>query len=263
MKIIRLVTLLVTLLIPAIANAQTDETFYYPKLNKDEYLSYYLKNLITTEWGKPKDVNVFDDRIELKFKNQNKTIYFPDLLDYSIKVIRIKNIPPSNDEYQIRLNNCTLSINPNGTTTSVNGITEWRPYVMKKLADDLFFIQYQLNAKRYTAKLPLFEPIAAQYRALKIKPVVSEAQREYIVQANLFSQKKEYNKAIELYIKAIEIDPTAFPASYSNLALLSAQIGKFDAAIYYMKKYLMLVPEASDARGAQDKIYEWKAQSSN
>jgi len=30
-----------------------------------------------------------------------------------------------------------------------------------------------------------------------------------------------------------------------------------------MKKYLMLEPEASDARSAQDKIYEWKAQSAN
>ena len=26
-----------------------------------------------------------------------------------------------------------------------------------------------------------------------------------------------------------------------------------------MKKYLMLEPEATDARSAQDKIYEWKA----
>lgn len=25
-----------------------------------------------------------------------------------------------------------------------------------------------------------------------------------------------------------------------------------------MKKYLLLEPEASDARGAQDKIYEWE-----
>jgi hypothetical protein len=27
-----------------------------------------------------------------------------------------------------------------------------------------------------------------------------------------------------------------------------------------MKKYLMLVPEAEDARAAQDKIYEWEAE---
>ena len=30
-----------------------------------------------------------------------------------------------------------------------------------------------------------------------------------------------------------------------------------------MKKYLLLEPDASDARSAQDKIYEWKAQLAN
>jgi tetratricopeptide (TPR) repeat protein len=71
-----------------------------------------------------------------------------------------------------------------------------------------------------------------------------------------------YNKAIELYLKAIEVDQTAYPAAYSNLALLSAQTKRFNDAIFYMKKYLMLEPEASDARGAQDKIYLWEAQQS-
>jgi len=56
------------------------------------------------------------------------------------------------------------------------------------------------------------------------------------------------------------IDQTAYPSAYSNLALLLAQIHMFDAAIYNMKKYLLLEPEAADARSAQDKIYEWKAQ---
>lgn len=88
----------------------------------------------------------------------------------------------------------------------------------------------------------------------------SEEQRRYIVQANSFSQKKDYNKAIELYQKAIEIDQTAYPAAYSNMALLSAQTGKFSDAIFYMKKYLLLEPEASDSRGARDKIYEWEAE---
>jgi hypothetical protein len=40
--------------------------------------------------------------------------------------------------------------------------------------------------------------------------------------------------------------------------LLSAQIHNFNDAILNMKKYLMLVPDAEDARSAQDKIYEWE-----
>jgi len=127
-----------------------------------------------------------------------------------------------------------------------------------QLADYLFFFQYHANIKRYDSLITAFKPLAAEYCALKVKPTVTEEQRKYIVQANALNQQKMYEKAIELYTKAIEIDQTAYPAAYSNLALLSAQLHKFDAAIYYMKKYLLLEPEASEARSAQDKIYEWE-----
>ncbi len=113
--------------------------------------------------------------------------------------------------------------------------------------------------KLYGPQLILFEPIAAQYRELKLKPSVSEEQRKYIVQANSFNEQRAYNVAIEFYIKATEINQTSYPAAYYNLALLSANVSKFYEAIYYMKKYLMLVPDAEDARKAQDKIYEWEA----
>jgi tetratricopeptide (TPR) repeat protein len=128
-----------------------------------------------------------------------------------------------------------------------------------KLRQYLIFMQKQLIKKRYADHLILFEPIAAQYRTLKIKPAISEEQRKYIVQANSFNQQKQYERAIELYIKALNLDQTSYPAGFSNLALLNAQVNNFDAAVYYMKKYLMLVPEAQDARSSQDKIYEWEA----
>jgi tetratricopeptide (TPR) repeat protein len=105
----------------------------------------------------------------------------------------------------------------------------------------------------------LWEKKVAEYRKLQVKPTVSEEQRKFIVQANLFNQQKNFVKAIELYSNAIELDQTAYPAAYSNLALLLAQINNFSAAIANMKKYLLLEPEATDARSAQDKIYEWEA----
>jgi len=43
------------------------------------------------------------------------------------------------------------------------------------------------------------------------------------------------------------------------MALLCAQGNRFKSAIDYMKKYLLLVPDAPDARSAQDKVYEWEA----
>jgi hypothetical protein len=44
------------------------------------------------------------------------------------------------------------------------------------------------------------------------------------------------------------------------MALLSEQMKWFNSAIFYMKQYLLLVPDAKDARSAQDKIYEWEMQ---
>jgi len=43
------------------------------------------------------------------------------------------------------------------------------------------------------------------------------------------------------------------------MALLSAQLGRYRQAIAHMNQYLLLEPEARDARSAQDKIYEWEA----
>lgn len=127
---------------------------------------------------------------------------------------------------------------------------------VKQLVHNISFLRNQI----FNTSLALFEPNAAHYRGLNEKPPIPEEQRKYIVQANLFNQKKDYLKAIELYLKVIESDQTSYPAAYTNLALLSAQMANFDSAIYYMKKYLMLEPDASDARSSQDKIYEWEAQ---
>ena len=80
---------------------------------------------------------------------------------------------------------------------------------------------------------------------------------------------------IPLYLKAQEDESTTNPDSiksriieilklknltfyYFNLALLSAHTGNYLYAIINMKKNLLLVPEAKDARAAQDKIYEWE-----
>jgi len=129
--------------------------------------------------------------------------------------------------------------------------------VAHKIADALYFIQKNIG-KYDDMKMEVFKEKAAQYRALKTKPPVSEQQREYIVQANALTQRKDYAGAIDLSLKALDLDPVSYPGAYFNLALLSAQQNHFKSAIDYMKQYLMLVPDAPDARGAQDKIYEWK-----
>ena len=85
-----------------------------------------------------------------------------------------------------------------------------------------------------------------------------EEQRKLIVQANSVNEKKMYDDAIGLYEKAVQINQTSYPPAYYNLALLYAQIKNYNKAIVNMSKYILLEPDAPDARSSQDKIYEWE-----
>jgi tetratricopeptide (TPR) repeat protein len=129
-----------------------------------------------------------------------------------------------------------------------------------KLADLILF--HKTKLREYVGSLDkqlvLFESVAAQYRALAVKPQISEEQRRLIVQANALTQQKNYTEAMEQYEKAIKLDLTAYPDAYYNLALLRAQENSPISAVFLMKRYLMLVPDAKDARSARDKIYEWE-----
>jgi tetratricopeptide (TPR) repeat protein len=127
----------------------------------------------------------------------------------------------------------------------------------RRFADDLSFVQQWLR-KQQESRLAPFEAKAAEYRALAVKPPVTEEQRKLVVQANALNEQRDYLGAIALYLKALDLDLVSYPGAYFNLALLSAQVKRYNAAITYMKQYLLLVPEAPDARSAQDKIYEWE-----
>lgn len=181
-------------------------------------------------------IDVFDDRIDFPLF----PLYYKELSGDVAILVR--------QGYLVELSHHVHLRAPKGTA--------------QKIADDLYFIQKDIE--RYNSgELEVFKEKAAKYRAAKIKPQVSEAQRKFIVQANAFTQKKDYAAAIARYNKAIELDPVSYPEAYFNLALLSAQENRFKSAIGYMEKYLLLAPDAKDARAAQDKIYEWEAMAAN
>ncbi len=127
----------------------------------------------------------------------------------------------------------------------------------EKAADAPFNIQKGLE-KTLSDRRAKVESLAPQYRELAIKPPVSEEQRKNIVLAELMTRQQDYTKAISHYIDVINLDPVSYPEAYFNLALLSEQMQRYSMAVYYMKLYLMLVPEGEDSRRAQDKMYEWE-----
>lgn len=137
----------------------------------------------------------------------------------------------------------------------------------KQLADVLYTIQNILYKKsneeiikKIESERVKFDSLVQKYRSIEVKPLMTEEQRKLIVQANFQLRQKQFQKAIDSYEKALAVNPIAYPAAYSNMALIEAQLANYPKAIEYMKKYLMLEPDASDARASQDKIYEWETQ---
>ena len=128
----------------------------------------------------------------------------------------------------------------------------------KKLVDAFYALKftkfYRINMND---ELNKFKPVAEQYQSLNPKPELNEDARKLIVQATSSAKEKKYFNAIKLYQKAIETDQS-YPESHFNIALLLAQEEDYEYAMLEMKKYIMLVPDAKDARSAQDKIYEWE-----
>lgn len=111
-----------------------------------------------------------------------------------------------------------------------------------------------------SAELREFEEgVARKYRESEPKPTLPEEARKFMVQANFAFEQKKYADATNLYAKALNISPW-WPEGHFNRALILAtsELSNYREAVREMKKYLMLVPNAPNARAAQDKIYQWE-----
>lgn len=127
--------------------------------------------------------------------------------------------------------------------------------VLNRLCNILFTLQYGKIQEATELQLNMLRKSMSDS---KTKKDITEEQRRYIVQANVLTEQKLYSDAIEQYYNAMKINPISYPTMYYNMALLHAQLEHFGIAILNMKKYLLLAPDAPDARTAQDKIYEWQ-----
>jgi formylglycine-generating enzyme required for sulfatase activity len=102
-----------------------------------------------------------------------------------------------------------------------------------------------------------FQDVVAKYQSADPKPEFPEEARKYKVQAEFAEQQKLTDQAIELYGKALAIVPWWAEGHY-KLALALAETKRYRDAMLEMKHYLMLAPDAPEARSAQDKIYQWE-----
>ena len=102
-----------------------------------------------------------------------------------------------------------------------------------------------------------FQDVVTAYQAANPKPEFPEEARKYKVQAEFAEQEKRVDFAIELYGKALDLAPWWAEGHY-KLALALAQVQRYPEATREMKHFLMLAPDAPEARAAQDKIYQWQ-----
>lgn len=86
--------------------------------------------------------------------------------------------------------------------------------------------------------------------------VLPEEASKYKVQAEGAVRDKEFDDAADLYSKALKIVPW-WPVGHFNRALVLGETGDYELAKREMNYYQQLVPDAPNARAAQDKIYEW------
>lgn len=124
-----------------------------------------------------------------------------------------------------------------------------------------------INAMRYysssagladeTANFMGFKEKAKAWRALPVKPTLPASANRYRVLAEDAFKNKDFAKAIGHYEKALEVYPL-WPQGQFNAALICGETESYAEAVGHMKRYLELVPEAKDAKAAQEKIFIWE-----
>lgn len=99
-----------------------------------------------------------------------------------------------------------------------------------------------------------------KYRAASSRPALPAEALKYRVQAESAIKHWRFVEALRPYQQASTIAPW-WPEGYFNLALVWEELGLYPEAVAYMKYYLLLAPDAPNARAAQNKIFEWEGRS--
>jgi regulator of sirC expression with transglutaminase-like and TPR domain len=107
------------------------------------------------------------------------------------------------------------------------------------------------------AALNQFREQAAAWRALATKPPLPDAVRIQRIAAEDAIKNNHPDAAMGYYETGLAQCPT-WPEGQFNAALIGAELGDYTDAVEHMQNYLELLPNATDAQSARDKIDLWK-----
>jgi tetratricopeptide (TPR) repeat protein len=127
----------------------------------------------------------------------------------------------------------------------------------KRLAEALLVLRREHEGYENPNVEKQFQQAARAFRESGRESVFPEEARRFRVQAEAAVRAKDFEAAADAYDEALQVAPW-WPEGHFNRALVLGETGAYQRAIVEMKRYLQLVPEAANARAAQDKIYEWE-----
>lgn len=111
--------------------------------------------------------------------------------------------------------------------------------------------------KTVAANFEKFKQTCQTWRTLPEKPPMPEEARRHKVLAENAYREKNLDQAGDEYYETLKIYP-CWPDGLLNRANILGETGWYSGAVTSMRKYLELVPDASDAQTARDKITIWQ-----
>ena len=148
--------------------------------------------------------------------------------------------------YRVALGGCTSGVIWSGSKSGG----------ANRFADALFVLAR--SSPPDVAQDPDFQKVVQQYRAAGGQAQLTEGVRAHRVAAEAAVREKRFEDAVNEYGEGLKLAPW-WPQGHFNRGLILAELGAYGAAGREMKRYLLLEPDAQNARQVQDKIYEWQA----
>jgi hypothetical protein len=199
------------------------------------------------------DVKIGFDTVDIIYRKQ--TIFNIETGDTGIETIHLKTfqVPPvstqaGNAAYFMNLskNRMLLFRTQNEAIACANAL-----FVLKRRAEGY-------TPPKDAAAEAAFQEEARKYRAMRVKPVLPEEAHKYAVQGDFAVEKKNLDAAADRYADALKVAPW-WPEGHFKRGLVLADLERYAEGIDEMKKFLLLAPDAKEARAAQDNIYKWES----
>jgi hypothetical protein len=102
-----------------------------------------------------------------------------------------------------------------------------------------------------------FQEKARAWRALPQKPPLPEDVRRFKMAAEDAVRKKDFDKAADYYEQGLAVEPL-WPDGQLNAALAYGELDLDALAVFHMKRYLELSPDAENAKKYRDQLSIWE-----